>query len=57
VGVAETVNHGITVVITATAVPSSESGVWTQLHHSKRKRSSGECVAVAASSNKWIDII
>src|SRR5215204_5282829 len=55
VRVAETVNDVIGVVVTGTPVPTCQSSIRTELHHTKRQCCTGKCVTMSAGSNEGID--
>jgi len=40
----------------ATAVPACEACIRTELDHAEGNNSAGECVAVSAGADEWIDV-
>jgi len=56
VGASKSIHGAVRVVVTAAAVPPVVSGIGPQLYHSKRRLRTRMGVAVAAGSNKGIDV-
>ena len=56
VGTGKSVHRTVGIVVASTAVPPLIASVWTQLHHSKRRLCTRVRMAVAAGSDKWVDI-
>jgi hypothetical protein len=56
VGVAETINELIAVMISSATIPAFKPGIGTQLYHAERCCSPGKCVTMPAGTYKRIDI-
>ena len=56
-GVAESVNDAVRVMISTASIPTVKSGVWAELNHSKRRGSAWIRMPVASRSDPRVDLV